>query len=92
MPQQAIVVHDLQAAQIHIKINLLIDNLVNITDTSGKFLLRLDDGRIIDTKGWNDWEYAGCGLKTGIILTIHKMDPRHRVVRSLAVSRAHWLS
>ncbi|KAK4556458.1 hypothetical protein LTR86_006602 [Recurvomyces mirabilis] len=63
MPQQAIVVHDLQATQIHTKINLLIDNLVHITDTSGQFLLRLDDGRVIDTKGWNDWEWThGIGL------------------------------
>ena len=27
-------------------------NLVNIKDETGQFLLRLDDGRVIDTKGW----------------------------------------
>jgi unsaturated rhamnogalacturonyl hydrolase len=43
-----------EAALNHIK--KLIDCLVNITDETGEFLLRLDDGRIIDTKGWNDWE------------------------------------
>jgi unsaturated rhamnogalacturonyl hydrolase len=56
MPQQPIIVHGLNAKKIHEKIDLLIDNLVNIEDTSGKFLLKLDDGRVIDTKGWNDWE------------------------------------
>ena len=56
MPQQPITVHGLQAAQLHQKVNLLIENLVNIKDTTGKFLLRLADGRVIDTKGWNDWE------------------------------------
>ncbi|MBT9431152.1 glycoside hydrolase family 88 protein [Candidatus Sodalis endolongispinus] len=35
------------------------DNLVNITDDSGEFLLRLDDGRVIDTKGWAaGWEWT----------------------------------
>lgn len=41
----------------------LTDNLVNITDETGEFLLRLADGRVIDTKGWNDWEWThGVGL------------------------------
>lgn len=45
------------------KINLLIDNLVSIEDKTGKFLLKLKDGRIIDTKGWNGWEWThGIGL------------------------------
>jgi hypothetical protein len=39
------------AADIHRYIELLIHNLVNIKDTTGQFLLKLDDGRIIDTKG-----------------------------------------
>lgn len=40
------------------------DNLVNITDERGEFLLRLDDGRVIDTKGWAaGWEWThGVGL------------------------------
>jgi hypothetical protein len=29
---------------------------VNIKDETGEFLLTLEDGRVIDTKGWNDWE------------------------------------
>ena len=38
-------------------------NLVNIHDETGEFLLRLDDGRVIDTKGWAGWEWThGIGL------------------------------
>ncbi|KAJ6263412.1 hypothetical protein Dda_1975 [Drechslerella dactyloides] len=63
MPQQALRIHDLTAADLHKQIGLLINNLVNITDTTGHFLLKLPDGRIIDTKGWNDWEWThGIGL------------------------------
>jgi len=41
----------------------LTDNLVGITDETGQFLLRLDDGRVIDTKGWAGWEWThGVGL------------------------------
>ncbi|WP_457973779.1 beta-galactosidase BglB [Arthrobacter sp. D1-17] len=44
-------------------VHLLTDNLVNITDETGAFLLRLDDGRVIDTKGWAGWEWThGVGL------------------------------
>ncbi len=45
-------------------IGKITDNLVNIEDTTGEFLLRLDDGRIIDTKGWAaGWEWThGIGL------------------------------
>ncbi|MUO82298.1 glycoside hydrolase family 105 protein [Agrobacterium vitis] len=44
-------------------IGRLTDNLINITDTTGEFLLRLDDGRVIDTKGWAGWEWThGIGL------------------------------
>ena len=60
MPNQ---VHGIDAADIDRTIQLLIRNLVEIKDTSGEFLLRLDDGRVIDTKGWNDWEWThGVGL------------------------------
>jgi unsaturated rhamnogalacturonyl hydrolase len=63
MPQQPLEVHGLTAATIHRQTKLLINNLVNITDHSGEFLLKLPDGRIIDTKGWNDWEWThGIGL------------------------------
>ncbi|ORY11493.1 Six-hairpin glycosidase-like protein [Clohesyomyces aquaticus] len=55
--------HGLTAADIHKTIKLLTNNLVNIKDTTGEFLLKLDDGRVIDTKGWNDWEWThGVGL------------------------------
>jgi unsaturated rhamnogalacturonyl hydrolase len=38
-------------------------NVVGITDETGEFLLRLDDGRVIDTKGWDGWEWThGIGL------------------------------
>lgn len=44
-------------------IHKLTQNLVNITDETGEFLLRLDDGRVIDTKGWAGWEWThGIGL------------------------------
>ncbi|KAF4620015.1 hypothetical protein D9613_005507 [Agrocybe pediades] len=49
------------AVQGHI--SNLIQCLVNIEDTTGEFLMTLPDGRIIDTKGWNDWEWThGVGL------------------------------
>ncbi|MUZ99184.1 glycoside hydrolase family 105 protein, partial [Agrobacterium vitis] len=39
-------------------IGRLTDNLINIEDKTGEFLLRLDDGRVIDTKGWAGWEWT----------------------------------
>jgi len=63
MPQAALSVHTLQASDIHSKIELLIQALVYIKDETGHFLLKLPDGRIIDTKGWNGWEWThGIGL------------------------------
>jgi unsaturated rhamnogalacturonyl hydrolase len=57
------IVHDLSRSTIDETLSRLIDNLVNIKDDTGEFLLRLDDGRVIDTKGWNDWEWThGIGL------------------------------
>ncbi|WP_380182329.1 glycoside hydrolase family 105 protein [Kalamiella sp. sgz302252] len=57
-PERFIASHEL-----HQLINKLVDNLVNITDETGEFLLRLDDGRVIDTKGWAGWEWThGIGL------------------------------
>ncbi len=48
---------------IHELIHRLTTNLVNITDETGEFLQRLDDGRVIDTKGWAGWEWThGIGL------------------------------
>lgn len=55
--------HGVKSADIQSNIRLLIDALVNIKDKSGEFLLTLSDGRVIDTKGWNDWEWThGIGL------------------------------
>lgn len=49
--------------EVKLLINKIINNLINITDETGDFLLRLDDGRVIDTKGWNGWEWThGIGL------------------------------
>lgn len=58
-----VAVQGVQAADVHAKIKLLIHGMVNIKDKTGEFLLKLDDGRVIDTKGWNDWEWThGIGL------------------------------
>lgn len=44
-------------------IHQVADNLIHIEDKTGEFLLRLDDGRVIDTKGWAGWEWThGIGL------------------------------
>lgn len=39
-------------------IRSLIHCLVSIKDETGQFLMTLADGRVIDTKGWNDWEVS----------------------------------
>ena len=55
--------HDIPRALVTQKIDLLMDNLVHIKDETGEFLLHLEDGRIIDTKGWAGWEWThGVGL------------------------------
>ena len=57
-PERVIARSELQAL-----IRNVTQNLVNIKDESGQFLLRLDDGRVIDTKGWAGWEWThGVGL------------------------------
>jgi unsaturated rhamnogalacturonyl hydrolase len=59
----ASILHGMEASEIDRQIQQLIRNLVEIKDSSGQFLLKLDDGRVIDTKGWNDWEWThGIGL------------------------------
>jgi unsaturated rhamnogalacturonyl hydrolase len=59
----AALTHDVPRSEVRAAIDKLIDNLVNLKDETGEFLLRLDDGRVIDTKGWNDWEWThGIGL------------------------------
>lgn len=55
--------HDVPRHQVTEAIDRLIENLVNIKDETGEFLLRLEDGRVIDTKGWAGWEWThGIGL------------------------------
>jgi unsaturated rhamnogalacturonyl hydrolase len=55
--------HDVPRSQVVQSIDRLMDNLVNIKDETGEFLLHLEDGRIIDTKGWAGWEWThGVGL------------------------------
>jgi unsaturated rhamnogalacturonyl hydrolase len=59
----AALVHDISRQEVTDTIDRLIDNLVNIKDETGEFLLHLEDGRIIDTKGWGGWEWThGIGL------------------------------
>ncbi|KAE8159838.1 Six-hairpin glycosidase-like protein [Aspergillus tamarii] len=49
--------------QVRETVNRLIHNLVNIKDETGRFLMPLADGRIIDTKSWHGWEWThGIGL------------------------------
>jgi unsaturated rhamnogalacturonyl hydrolase len=44
-------------------VQMLTKSLVNIADESGEFLVHTGDGRVIDPKGWNDWEWThGVGL------------------------------
>ncbi|GIK07716.1 hypothetical protein Aspvir_003383 [Aspergillus viridinutans] len=53
----------LSQTEVHQTVKQLITNLVNIKDATGKFLLRLQDGRVIDTKSWHGWEWThGIGL------------------------------
>ncbi|KAL0949646.1 hypothetical protein HGRIS_009690 [Hohenbuehelia grisea] len=60
-------------------IHKLIDCLVNINDDSGEFLLTLADGRVIDTKGWNDWEWThGIGLYG--LLKLHEITGDEKVL------------
>jgi unsaturated rhamnogalacturonyl hydrolase len=54
---------DADRADYRAAIDRLIDNLVSIEDETGEFLLRLEDGRVIDTKGWHGFEWTqGVGL------------------------------
>ncbi|OCT49582.1 hypothetical protein CLCR_07314 [Cladophialophora carrionii] len=58
-----LIIEGLSGQEVSEKIDLLIHNLINIKDQTGHFLLKLPDGRVIDTKGWNDWEWThGIGL------------------------------
>ena len=56
-------VRGIKANEVHAKIQLLIDGMVNIKDETGEFLVPLPDGSFVDAKGWNDWEWThGVGL------------------------------
>jgi unsaturated rhamnogalacturonyl hydrolase len=51
------------SAAVHAAIEKLIHGMVHIRDSTGEFLMPLADGRVIDTKGWHDWEWThGVGL------------------------------
>ena len=55
--------HFISREELKALIRRITNNLVNIKDETGEFLLRLDDGRVIDTKGWAGWEWThGIGL------------------------------
>ena len=55
--------HFISRTEVCDLIDRLTENLINIEDTTGDFLLRLEDGRVIDTKGWAGWEWThGIGL------------------------------
>ena len=58
-------------------INNLITCLVNIKDETGEFLMPLADGRIIDTKGWEDWEVS-CQCPVPEILRSFLLTPSGR--------------
>ena len=54
---------DPSASVVRTKIKLLIDNLINICDDAGEFLVPLRDDRKIQAKCWNGWEWThGVGL------------------------------
>jgi len=82
----ALRLHGLTAEDIHTKVKLLTQNLVNIRDESGKFLLELEDGRVIDTKGWFSWEWThGCSVHHINIGVGTDKGERHWAVWSLEV-------
>lgn len=78
MPQQSVIIDGLCATDIRSKVELLIDNLVNIKDETGQFLLRLPDGRVIDTKGWNDWEWTH-GIGMFVLISVRSHTDRSQV-------------
>ena len=55
--------HQIASQDVHKTIKSLIHHLVTDKDETGEFLLKLEDGRVIDTKGWAGWEWThGIGL------------------------------
>ncbi|KAL8292325.1 hypothetical protein RQP46_001791 [Phenoliferia psychrophenolica] len=56
-------VAELKHTQVTALVQFLIKAIVEIKDETGDFLLELDDGRVIDTKGWAGFEWThGIGL------------------------------
>jgi len=57
------IAYSIASKDITTSIDLLINHLITDKDETGEFLLHLEDGRIIDTKGWAGWEWThGIGL------------------------------
>ena len=55
--------YEITASQVHNTINLLINQLDSLKDKSKEYLYHLSDGRIIDTKSWDGWDWThGVGL------------------------------
>lgn len=69
--------YGLTASAIESQIELLITNLISIRDETGEFLMPLPDGRIIDTKGWNDWEWTH-GIALYGLYQYHCLRPHSR--------------
>ncbi|CAM1501518.1 Fc.00g035020.m01.CDS01 [Cosmosporella sp. VM-42] len=55
--------HDIRGLDIHKALDLLIQQLVGLSDQTKEYLYHLPDGRIIDTKSWGGWDWThGVGL------------------------------
>ena len=55
--------HFIARDDVYALISRLTGNLVSIRDETGEFLLPLGDGRVVDGKSWNYWEWTqGVGL------------------------------
>ena len=44
----------INASEVHEKIGRFLDGMLNIKGTTDEFLIKLNDGRVIDAEGWND--------------------------------------
>ncbi|CAH0000111.1 unnamed protein product [Clonostachys byssicola] len=72
------VIDGVEGPRVHQSIRLLIDKLVGLSDESKEFLYHLPDGRILDTKSWDGWDWThGVGLYG--IWKYYELtgDPRH---------------
>lgn len=55
--------HGITESQVHSTIELLINQLVGLKDKTEEYLYHLPDGRTIDTKSWDGWDWThGVGL------------------------------